>query len=277
MSLFIIRDMGFKDINPVSAGYEQANPSYSYHPAERDYYMLHYVVSGKGVLLSNGEKYLVNSGNVFLIKPDDDAVYTSDEKDPWYYIWVDFNGEQAKRLETISEPVFKTNGTVFEQIKNCLAYGDMRETYLASCIMLLLCNIFEKPGNLERIMSITRYIDTHTTLDLKVENIAAKYNLNRKYLSRIFKAETGISLQQYIVDAKMNSAKIFMKNNYSVCETAELLGYSDQAAFSRAYKKYHGHSPSLEKKARPTDGLSQYSRIIHETELIISRKKKMRK
>lgn len=41
----------------------------------------------------------------------------------------------------------------------------------------------------------------------------------------------------------MEAAKNFLGDGYNVNETAELTGYSEQASFSRAYKKYFGTAP----------------------------------
>ncbi len=247
MSVYKIKNLGYYDINPITAGYEQSNPSYSYDKTT-DFYIIHYVVSGKGVYKVNGETYNVGAGQAFLIKPGEKHVYIADDKNPWYYIWIAFDGELAKKLDTIPEPVFPAKASTFEKIRGCLAYGSMCQIYLVGCICQIFCDLFETSGNTERIMSIMRMIDERYIDDISVEGIAKYFNLDRKYLSRIFKAETGFTISEYITESKMSTAKSYIKSGFSISETAQFVGYSDQSVFSRAYKKYFGYSPSRERK-----------------------------
>ncbi len=247
MSVYAIKNLEFKEINPISAGYEQADPSYRYSQT-RDYYVLHYVVSGKGTFVVNGRKYNISAGQSFLIKPGDKNEYTADAKNPWYYIWVSFDGSIAKKLDELPEPVFTAKSTTFEKIRGCLAYGSMCQIYLIGCICQILCDLFETSGNIERIMSITRWIDEHYMENLKVEDLAKMFNLDRKYLARIFKRETGFTISEYMKEVKMSAAKSYIKSGFSINETAQFIGYSDQSVFSRAFKKHFGYAPSQQRK-----------------------------
>lgn len=48
-----ITNMGFKEINPVDFGEQICLPGHYYGPHARSYYLLHYVVSGKGTFIRN--------------------------------------------------------------------------------------------------------------------------------------------------------------------------------------------------------------------------------
>ena len=43
---FLLSDQHFRDINPVDCGWERCEPSHSFGPTARMYWLLHYVVSG---------------------------------------------------------------------------------------------------------------------------------------------------------------------------------------------------------------------------------------
>ena len=60
---------GFSDINPLAAGYENCAPEHSYGPCARDYYMIHYVVSGKGKFKTGEKTYSLTAGDMFLFSP----------------------------------------------------------------------------------------------------------------------------------------------------------------------------------------------------------------
>ena len=50
---------GFSDLNPLILGEEQCRPHHRYGPAVRQSTLIHFVVSGNGVLEKGGIKYSV--------------------------------------------------------------------------------------------------------------------------------------------------------------------------------------------------------------------------
>ena len=76
-----------------------------------------------------------------------------------------------------------------------------------------------------------------------VGQLARSLNLNRSYLSRIFKESTGLSLQSYICNVKMQTARDLLLAGHTVTQTASLAGYSDVPSFSRAFRSYFRLSP----------------------------------
>ena len=243
MNKYFLRNMGYSDINPVDSGFQKCAPSYSFGYFVRDYYLMHYVTAGKGTLYKNGCEYPVHTGQVFLINPGEATKYTADEENPWSYIWIGFTGKISSELDKLAEPVFDMNGAIFEKIKRCTDYINMREAYLASCIYLILCEIFEN-SSADNISAIKNYIDTNYMNNPKISDIAKNLNLNRKYLARLFKSKTGLTMQDYLTQRKMEAAKSLIKSGYNINETARMTGYSDQSAFSRAFKNHFGYSPS---------------------------------
>jgi AraC-like DNA-binding protein len=80
--------------------------------------------------------------------------------------------------------------------------------------------------------------------ELRIEQIAKEVSLDRRYLSRIFKKETGKTIQEYLLSTRMKYACIFLKDGRSVSECAALCGYSDLPNFSKMFKRTYGISPT---------------------------------
>ena len=80
----------------------------------------------------------------------------------------------------------------------------------------------------------------------KVSFYAHLFSLSPKYFSTLIKAETGISASEWIENYVTLQAKTLLTKhrNMSVQQTAELLGFSEQAAFSRFFKHRTGLSPT---------------------------------
>lgn len=62
--------------------------------------------------------------------------------------------------------------------------------------------------------------------------------MNRTYLCKRFVEETGLTINQYVTQVKMEEARRLMDiTQKSIAEIAEYLGYSSQSYFQRVFKK----------------------------------------
>ncbi len=78
---------------------------------------------------------------------------------------------------------------------------------------------------------------------ISVLGIASSLYVNEDYLNKIFKAETGITLNNYIILRKIAEAKKLLYLGHSVKETCVLSGFNDYANFIRTFKRIEGCSP----------------------------------
>ena len=75
--------------------------------------------------------------------------------------------------------------------------------------------------------------------------IARNLNINRTYLSKIFRQETGMTMTDYIHSVKMDLAEsLIAGRNFSLHEISDLLGYESYSYFSKVFKKQKGVLPS---------------------------------
>lgn len=80
---------------------------------------------------------------------------------------------------------------------------------------------------------------------IQISDVASSVNLSASYFAIYFKNKTGVTLRDYILSEKMEWAcRLLLEKNANVEEIAERLGYSDYHAFSRAFKKKNGQTPS---------------------------------
>lgn len=84
---------------------------------------------------------------------------------------------------------------------------------------------------------------------ISVAELCTIVGVEHSYLCRLFKAQTGKSPQGYIVDYKLAHARTLLQTQHlSVAQAARSVGYEDQAAFSKLYKKRYGVSPNRDLK-----------------------------
>lgn len=234
---------GFYELNPLLVG-EQACPAgHRYGPAVRNYTLIHFVESGEGVFCKEGKSYTVHAGEAFIILPDEITLYYASEDHPWSYRWIGFDGTLTARFAELP-PVISCSPQKGKEILEAIENDGMSEYRIAALLFQLYAELFasEKPHN-HYVRRVKNLISTLYMQDLRVEEIAEKMNLDRRYLSRLFKEKTGQTVQEYLISVRMEAAKKQLSRGASVAEAAKLSGYEDVCNFSKMFKKIFGISP----------------------------------
>lgn len=73
-------------------------------------------------------------------------------------------------------------------------------------------------------------------------DVAAALGMSRRTFTRRLEAEA-LTFRGLVDDLRCTMAKAYLSEGYGLAETAFLLGYGDQAAFSTAFKRWTGASP----------------------------------
>jgi AraC-like DNA-binding protein len=261
------------DLKLYYCGSENCLPNHSMGPALRDHYKIHYVHSGTGIFRVEGKTYTLTAGQGFLIIPGVVCYYKADEHDPWSYSWVGFMGLHAelylKRAQlSIENPIFSCDPTLDASIEHC--FGQMfearnksvsRDLKLLGLLYSFLATVVdasgqeavhEKSENVKEqyVKMALDFIETHYSHNMSIESLADELKLNRKYMSKIFKDEIGLTPQEYLIRLRMNKACELMKNpSLGIGEISYSVGYNDQLLFSRMFKKNLGASPRLYRKS----------------------------
>ena len=94
------------------------------------------------------------------------------------------------------------------------------------------------------IRDMISYINFYYNTDLNLRFFSKMYNINKSYLSSLFKKETGMTLTDYIHHIRMEHA-FQLLNTYQqpITAIATACGYNDINHFTRIFKKTYGLSP----------------------------------
>jgi two-component system response regulator YesN len=99
------------------------------------------------------------------------------------------------------------------------------------------------------IGKVIQFIEDHLCEEFSREDIADHVFLNSAYLSRLFRKETGESLSDYILDARVNKAKLLLeKTNNKISDIASTIGYDNFSYFAKMFKKSTGVTPQEYRK-----------------------------
>lgn len=241
---FLLTNRHLQDLNPVIAGTHDCDPGYGIQPAIRNYTLIHYVFRGKGTLYSQRGTHPVHAGQAFLIRQGELANYQADADDPWYYCWIGFDGTLAVSFDTLP-PVLTPSESIFRRIIDAAETPSEAEYLMAAELFRLYAELFQTHSRQNPyVRQVKNYIRLSYMRPLRISQIAQQLNLDRRYLSRLFKEQTGIPLQQYLLQVRMEAADQYLSQGYSVRESAQMSGYEDASNFSKLYRKHFGRSPA---------------------------------
>lgn len=96
---------------------------------------------------------------------------------------------------------------------------------------------------LTQVMTIT----DKELADFSVAKLANSLEINRFKLTRLFKQQKGMTLEQVLLNKKMDRAAFLLRTN-TVKEVAERIGYLTSDYFIRSFKRYFGVPPDRYKE-----------------------------
>lgn len=104
----------------------------------------------------------------------------------------------------------------------------------------------ESDANMAKVLD---WIQKHLREPLTVDFIAKKFALGKRTLERHFRAQTGMSPQQWIIRQRVGYAKeLLEEKSYSLSQIAESAGFGSNESFRRHFKLVTKLSPSVYRK-----------------------------
>lgn len=248
-----------------NVGQQKCAPSYSWGPGVRDHYLLHYISSGKGVYRTEEQTFHLQRGDLFLALPEKVISYAADQKDPWTYEWVGFQGSDAgmilSRTDFAENHLILRNISYGNDVKDCLDWisAGFGSTYASTARMtagmyLLFAILAEharpRSGNVpgkhtERVRQAIEFISLKYSYGISIDEVAEYTGVSRSTLFREFREEMGVSPKEYLDRFRIErAARLLDMTDLKVGAVAASVGYENGLYFSKAFKKYTGKSPT---------------------------------
>lgn len=251
------------DLSLYSAGYEACQPGYHYGPVYRSYQLIHFILSGKGVLEIDGHTFQLGAGDAFLIPSGKISYYAADWNDPWCYTWISFLGINSQMytyqlMGSSSEP-YLLHELNTEKYRSLIAQilaldGTATERYFKGNGLLLqvLGELFRDAAFDERNWGknsvadeVKFYLDVNYSEKIRLKDVAHNFGVHPNYLTRVFHEKYHITPKQYLLNLKLRKAcKLLRTTNLSIAIIANSMGFDDSMAFSKLFKKAYGCTPS---------------------------------
>jgi AraC-like DNA-binding protein/mannose-6-phosphate isomerase-like protein (cupin superfamily) len=164
-----------------------------------------------------------------------------------------------------------TKGELYDFLCKCIdriltLYAEKPKGYhllIMSSIYELLGNVYNhtskfddhsisssnKRADLKRLNRIFDYISENYASELSIEDICSVVNLTPSYFCRFFKRNMGSTFFEYLNQYRCSQAEILLHTTEkSITDISNIVGFSSISYFNKVYKKYKGHTPSLDRK-----------------------------
>ena len=248
-----------------------ASVEYHYH----EFCKLLLLVSGRGGYVVDGQRYLLQPGDVVRIGSR--SVHRPElEEDSAYeriiiYIDPDFlqrsstadcdllqlfaarQNHVLRLRETERKRVFALAAALEKELSG----GDYgREILCSGALLRLLVEIGRSqrkegalnPGpvtpNDPRVAEWMRYLDRHLSEDLDMDRLAEQFFISKYHMMRVFHAQTGFTVYTYLQQRRLLAARQLIERGMRATEACYRCGFRSYSSFTRAYNKHFGTTPT---------------------------------
>jgi AraC family transcriptional regulator len=106
--------------------------------------------------------------------------------------------------------------------------------------------MMDRKGNRRALAAaVQRVLDAAPNAPHRIEDLAAEFGVSPFHLSRVFRAETGTSLHQYVLRVRMQQALSRLHDGEAQLSRLALeLGFSSHSHFSTVFRRHFGESPN---------------------------------
>jgi AraC family transcriptional regulator, transcriptional activator of the genes for pyochelin and ferripyochelin receptors len=158
---------------------------------------------------------------------------------------------------------------IIRQILRCEYSGDIKNLYLQAKVLELLILALDqiavskpekpemvlRPYDIEKIREAHDYLLRNMDSPCTLIELAHKVGINDFKLKKGFKQLYGTTVYEFLLDARMEKAKILLlETDTSAHEIALITGYKNLSSFITAFKKKMGYSPGSFRKLKRGNG-----------------------
>lgn len=99
------------------------------------------------------------------------------------------------------------------------------------------------------VVRTLEYIISHLSDELKIINLAKQVDMSVSNFCKLFKNETGLTVNEYITTQRCKKAAEFLsQTNFPVQEIGSYVGYDDNNYFVKVFKKVYNTTPTQYRK-----------------------------
>lgn len=247
--------IAFNDISIScsSVGLFNTTESWSHPMITTKTHEIIYVVNGTFKIMVGDEIFLLEPGSILIMPANitHGGISKTQPETEIKFFWVHFYCDDDKLRTLFPTTLYHMDDVgcsyIFRELMHLQRSGENQ--LLADIKLAELLVRIHNTNNVNRqtklIGEIKAYIHANADRRITVNEIAKNFKYNTGYLSRVFKKEAGISIQEYIISERIKYAKAYLLNTtFPIKEVAILCGFDDDNQFVKFFKYNSTHSPT---------------------------------
>lgn len=259
----------------ISCHYTGVHYPLHYH----DFAELSFVVEGSGTESINGETHELRPGTMSLLLPHhihelrsaisapvklyscmfDMNILYGNLYESYMDLWLHKIGSELPSFHHFSEDTHRTILSLLEQLvseskearigRDALLRGKLLEIVTLLLRTLVGSKQTETVSRQQqpnvRALNILRYIHLHYNEPISLNSVSSHFDLHTSYVSRMFKAYTGKTVNDYMHELRISRASTLLTaSEMSISDICLEVGYDNYRTFARAFREHRGMSPS---------------------------------
>lgn len=206
----------------------------------------------------SGERYKIRRGESVILPANIlHSGYRDEDTDGHIeYFWAHFATESGFSISdtrnNFSVPLhfaltdYARVRILYNQLLDVYSLTGARKKYCDFLFTALCCEIaaqseYESVSGNKAVNKAAAWIELNINAPISLEQAADALGYNKRYLSRIFRCHTGMTVNEFIAEKKFTLAKQMLTgSDETVTSIAAQLGFTDAGYFMRAFKKREG-------------------------------------
>ncbi|MBE7080578.1 MAG: helix-turn-helix domain-containing protein [Clostridiales bacterium] len=237
------------------------------------FYEIFYITEGRIIHIQNGQKSVLQTGDMFLLRPNDihtfervgecthrDIIFSKDlfEKGANYLSPTLFN-EINSRVSPFHLKITPEQISYLESLLNFTKYMspsvEKNKPYLVNSVLAHLLGYLYISDQEEKIpyprwfQTFLANLNDPVHIKAGIQSAMTDINYNYIYVSRMFKKYIGVTVSDYLTQKRMELAQIYLSTTkMNISKISEEVGYPYSYRFNQVFKQYTGMTPKEYRK-----------------------------
>ena len=261
---FIYHSEQKKPLSIECFGVTYPHPNFHIRRTDSPYFILEYIMSGKGYLIVDGKTHTLQANDAYLLEPGSNHEYYADKTDPFKKIWINFKSDIFFNIFTeydLKQIYVFHDTNILEEMSNIVAlekisvYNDhiykAASKYLFEVFMKLAEKTEANAKESTLAQQILAELDKAIDSPVSLEEISNSLFVSRSRLIREVKKHYHTTPHAYLIERKIGFAKMLLQNSrHSIRSIATHLGFSDEHYFANVFKTKTGMTPTQYRKSK---------------------------
>jgi len=215
---------------------------------------LEYVVSGEGEILLDGKWHTASAGDIFILREGEPHHYRSKKNNPWHKLWINYSAEYALAMMgayrvrsgiyraedaiPLFQQALELSYSAYASASTCYTLAEYVHKIIAAASLSGTKSVAGEEYLIREMLNASIYKKTD------LDTVAKSLHMSKSNLIRIFKNCYGVTPYDYLLNAKLEAAKLLIVNSsLSIKEISDMVCISDEHYFSTLFAKRVGIRP----------------------------------